>query len=143
MARWRRQGLRARRFVIDGRTKAWVPRVEPQRLLLRPIRTQVERGTRFRQPTEAEREEIIRRARRMALAPSPGQARALVEIAENRTKMSRFTETIRLTLKAHDRDHPDRAIFPQHSAPARRRCQSADLPPLPHGVSAEVLLCQQ
>ena len=26
--------------------------------------------------------------------------------------MSRSTETVRLTLRAYDRDHPDRAIFP-------------------------------
>jgi hypothetical protein len=46
----------------------------------------------------------------------PGQT-ALVEIARRiARKMSRSAETIRLTLKAYDRDHPDRAIFP-HTVP--------------------------
>ena len=118
VARWRRQGLVARRFVIGGRTKVGFLESSLQRFVT-AHRTQVERGTRFRQLTEAERDEIIRRARRMALV-RPGQA-GLVEIARRiARKMSRSTETIRLTLKAYDRDHPDRAIFPNTLPPAGR-----------------------
>jgi len=110
VTRWRRQGLVARRFVIGGRSKVGFLESSLQRFVT-AHRAQVERGTRFRQLTEAERDEIIRRARRMALV-RPGQA-GLVEIARRiARKMARSTETIRLTLKAYDRDHPDRAIFP-------------------------------
>jgi RNA polymerase primary sigma factor len=110
VTRWRRQGLVARRFVIGGRTKVGFLESSLQRFVT-AHRTQVERGTRFRQLTEAERDEIIRRARRMALV-RPGQV-GLVEIARRiARKMSRSTETVRLTLKAYDRDHPDRAVFP-------------------------------
>ncbi len=110
VTRWRRQGLVARRFVIDGRTKVGFLESSLERFVT-AHRSQVERGSRFRQLTEAEREEIIRRARRMALV-RPGQA-GLVEIARRiARKMSRSTETVRLTLRAYDRDHPDRAIFP-------------------------------
>jgi RNA polymerase primary sigma factor len=110
VTRWRRQGLVARRFVIGGRTKVGFLESSLQRFVT-AHRMQVERGTRFRQLTEAERDEIIRRARRMALV-RPGQA-GLVEIARRiARKMSRSTETVRLTLKAYDRDHPDRAVFP-------------------------------
>ena len=118
VTRWRRQGLVARRFVIGGRTKVGFLESSLRRFVT-AHRTQVERGSRFRQLTEAERDEIIRRARRMALV-RPGQA-GLVEIARRiARKMSRSTETIRLTLKAYDRDHPDRAIFPNDvAAPGR------------------------
>jgi len=115
VTRWRRQGLVARRFVIGGRTKVGFLESSLQRFVT-THQTQVERGTRFRQLTETERDEIIRRARRMALV-RPGQA-GLVEIARRiARKMSRSTETVRLTLKAYDRDHPDRAVFPT-SAPS-------------------------
>ncbi len=110
VTRWRRQGLVARRFVIGGRTKVGFLESSLQRFVT-THQMQVERGTRFRQLTETERDEIIRRARRMALV-RPGQA-GLVEIARRiARKMSRSTETVRLTLKAYDRDHPDRAVFP-------------------------------
>ena len=131
VTRWRRQGLVARRFVIDGRTKVGFLESSLQRFVT-AHRMQVERGSRFRQLTEAERDEIIRRARRMALV-RPGQA-GLVEIARRiARKMARSTETVRLTLKTYDRDHPDRAIFPTSRAAARRRRQGPDLPALPHG----------
>ena len=140
VARWRRQGLVARRFVIGGRTKVGFLESSLQRFVT-AHRTQVERGSRFRQLTEAERDEIIRRARRMALV-RPGQA-GLVEIARRiARKMSRSTETIRLTLKAHDRDHPDRAIFPNALPPLDDDAKGQIYRRFRMGVSAEVLAQQ-
>jgi RNA polymerase sigma factor (sigma-70 family) len=140
VTRWRRQGLVARRFVIGGRTKVGFLESSLQRFVA-AHRAQVERGSRFRQLTEAERDEIIRRARRMALV-RPGQA-GLVEIARRiARKMSRSTETIRLTLKAYDRDHPDRAIFPS-TVPALDDDAKAQIyRRFRMGVSAEVLARQ-
>ena len=49
-----------------------------------------------------------------------GQA-GLVEIARRiARKMERSTETVRMTLKTYDLEHPDRAIFPPSTGPARR-----------------------
>ena len=104
-------------------------------------RSQVERGSRFRQLTEAERDEIIRRARRMALV-RPGQA-GLVEIARRiARKMSRSTETVRLTLRAYDRDHPDRAIFPGSVPSLDDEAKAQIYRRFRMGVSAEVLARQ-
>ncbi len=140
VARWRRQGLVARRFVIGGRTKVGFLESSLQRFVT-AHHTQVERGSRFRQLTEAERDEIIRRARRMALV-RPGQA-GLVEIARRiARKMSRSTETIRLTLKAYDRDHPDRAIFPNALPPLDADAKAQIYRRFRMGVSAEVLAGQ-
>ena len=140
VTRWRRQGLVARRFVIGGRTKVGFLESSLQRFVT-AHRTQVERGSRFRQLTEAERDEIIRRARRMALV-RPGQA-GLVEIARRiARKMSRSTETIRLTLKAYDRDHPDRAIFPTSVPPLDDDAKAQIYRRFRMGVSAEVLARQ-
>ncbi|HZW29539.1 MAG TPA: sigma-70 family RNA polymerase sigma factor [Isosphaeraceae bacterium] len=140
VTRWRRQGLVARRFVIDRRTKVGFLESSLQRFVA-AHRAQVERGSRFRQLTEAERDEIIRRARRMALV-RPGQA-GLVEIARRiARKMARSTETVRLTLKAYDRDHPDRAIFPAMAPALDDDAKAQIYRRFRMGVSAEVLARQ-
>src|SRR5262245_50300278 len=140
VTRWRRQGLVARRFVIGGRTKVGFLESSLRRFVT-AHRAQVERGSRFRQLTEAERDEIVRRARRMALV-RPGQS-GLVEIARRiARKMERSTETVRLTLRSYDRDHPDRAIFPV-AAPALDEDAKAQIyRRFRLGVSAEVLARQ-
>jgi RNA polymerase primary sigma factor len=140
VTRWRRQGLVARRFVIDGRTKVGFLESSLQRFVT-AHRAQVERGSRFRQLTEAERDEIIRRARRIALV-RPGEA-GLVEIARRIARqMARSTETIRLALKAYDREHPDRAIFPNSPAPLDEDAKAQIYRRFRMGVSAEVLARQ-
>ena len=82
VARWRRQGLVARRFIIDGRTKVGFLESSLTRFVT-THREQVDRGTRFRQLTDAERDEIVRRARRMAQIDQAGLVR---DRAEDRTK---------------------------------------------------------
>src|SRR6516165_4478934 len=77
VTRWRRQGLVARRFVIGGRAKVGFLESSLERFVA-AHRNQVERGSRFRQLSDEERDEIVRRARRMALY-STGQV-GLVEI---------------------------------------------------------------
>jgi RNA polymerase sigma factor (sigma-70 family) len=113
ISRWRGQGLVARRYVIDGRAKVGFLESSLARFV-EEHRDQVDRGTRFQRLSDEEREEIIRRARRMAPI---GQA-GLIEIARRiARKMERSTETVRMTLKAYDLEHPDRAIFPPSTAP--------------------------
>lgn len=115
VTRWRRQGLVSRRFVIDGRAKVGFLESSLERFVAEH-RGQVERGSRFRQLTDAEKDEIIRRARRMSQFRS-GEV-GLIEIARRiARKMARSTETVRLTLKAYDREHPDRAIFGPSTPP--------------------------
>jgi RNA polymerase sigma factor (sigma-70 family) len=140
VTRWRRQGLVARRFVIGGRTKVAFLESSLQRFVA-GHRAQVERGSRFRQLTDGERDEIIRRARRMSLV-RPGES-GLIEIARRiARKMSRSTETIRLALKAYDRDHPDRAIFPTSGPPLDDDAKSQIYRRFRMGVSAELLARQ-
>jgi RNA polymerase primary sigma factor len=140
VTRWRRQGLVARRFVMAGRTKVGFLESSLERFVT-THRNQVERGSRFRQLTDAERDEIVRRARRMALY-RPGQV-GLVEVARRiARKMTRSTETIRLTLKTYDREHPDRAIFAPTSAPLDEEAKSQIYRRYRMGVSVEVLAAQ-
>jgi RNA polymerase primary sigma factor len=138
VARWRRQGLVARRFIIDGRTKVGFLESSLTRFVT-THREQVDRGTRFRQLTDAERDEIVRRARRMAQIDQA----SLVQIARRiARKMARSTETVRTTLKAYDLEHPDRAIFPPSLAPLDETAKAQIYRLYRRGVSAEVLAGQ-
>jgi RNA polymerase primary sigma factor len=135
VARWRGQGLVARRFVIDGRTKVGFLESSLTRFV-ETHREQVDRGTRFRQLSNEERDEIIRRARRLAQAGRGG----LIEIARRiARKLDRSTETIRATLKTYDRDHPDRAVFPPSTGPLDETAKTQIYKLFRRGVSVEVL----
>ena len=136
VTRWRRQGLIARRFVIGGRTKVGFLESSVRRFV-DEHRDQVVRGSRFKQLSDVEREEIARRARRMAAAGGPGR---LTEIARRiGRKMDRATETVRATLKAYDRDHPDRAIFAAIAPPLDDLAKAEIYKQFRRGTGAEQL----
>jgi RNA polymerase sigma factor (sigma-70 family) len=138
VARWRGQGLVARRFIIEGRTKVGFLESSLARFV-ETHREQVDRGSRFRQLSDEERDEIIRRARRMAQFSRGG----LVEIARRiARKMERSTETVRTMLKSYDREHPDRAIFPASTGPLDEESKAQIYRLYRRGVSVEVLARQ-
>ena len=140
ITRWRAQGLVARRFMIDGRTTVGFLESSLSRFVT-AHQTQVDRGSRFGRLSDDEREEIIRRARRMAQVGGVGLVQIARRIAK---KMDRSTETVRVTLKAYDRDHPDRAIFPSSSAPLDdvTKARIFRMYNHGHGISAENLAKQ-
>ena len=71
-------------------------------------RGQIQRSMRFTQMTPEEREEILRRARRM----SRGVRRSLSEVAKRISRRTgRAVETVRYTIRKHDIEHPADPIF--------------------------------
>lgn len=137
--RWRRQGLIARRFLIEGRSRVGFLESSLRRFV-ESHREQVDRGSRFRHLTDDERETIIRRARRMASVGGQGR---LAEITRRiARKMERSPETIRTTLKTYDRENPDRPIFPRSSAPLDDEAKAKIYRHYRMGVSAENLANQ-
>jgi len=105
--RWRDRGLASRRFRFGRRKRIGFLQSTVERFVRRHA-AEVARGSRFSQLTEREREEIIRRARRMVrhgACPSEISRR----IAR---KVGRSPETIRYTLRAYDREHPESPVFP-------------------------------
>jgi RNA polymerase primary sigma factor/RNA polymerase sigma factor len=98
-------------------------------------RDRVRRGSQFSQLTEAEKSEIIERARRLA------QAGACPADVTKRlaAKMNRSIETIRYTLKQFDRDHPDLAIFPENRGPLGAEAKRKIFLQYHRGDSVEVL----
>lgn len=112
--RWRRRGLSARRFVFpDGKRRVGF-RLAIVEQFLAAHRDAVERGSNFSQVDDAEREQILARARRLAM-----QCRCCVNEISRRIarKLDRSPLTIQATIRKHDAEHPEQAIFPAAPAP--------------------------
>lgn len=107
ISRWRDHGLVAQRVVIDGRKRVgFLASAVEQFVRENPLR--IQRGSRFSQLSEDEHGRIIAWARRLAIA---GACPADVHRRIAR-RLNRSVETIRYTIKRHDQEHPDSAVFP-------------------------------
>ena len=112
ISRWRRQGLVGRRFMMDGRKRVGFLQSSVDRFV-HDHADRVERGGKFSQLSKMDREQIVLNARR--LARDGGSAS---EITKRLAKeMGRSVETVRYTLRQFDKDHPDAAVFPDHTGP--------------------------
>lgn len=134
ISRWRQLGLVSRRFLVDGRKRVGFLGSSVERFVA-ANNQRVERGSRFSQLSDNERETIIHRARRLA------QAGACP--ADVTRRLARYTgrsvETIRYTLKAFDADHPDSAIFPDHGGPLSDESKQKVYQQYRRGVPVETL----
>jgi RNA polymerase primary sigma factor len=107
ISRWRDQGLVSRRFVAEGRKRVGFLHSSVERFVARN-RERVLRGERFSQLTNEERVEVIERARAIAA----GGANLSEVSRQVAAAMNRSIETVRYTLKNHDRANPEHAVFP-------------------------------
>ncbi len=108
ISRWRQRGLVGRRVLCNGRRQVGYLQSVVNRFVA-ANKTRVERGGRFSQLTDDEREEILRRAKRMSRVGTS----TLTEVSRRLgRRLGRSTETVRYTIKNFDREHPDQAIFP-------------------------------
>jgi len=110
--RWRNRGLVSRRFKFGNRKRIGFLQSSVERFVASNAE-EVRRGTRFSQLSTIEREEIVRRARRLArYGGCPADiSRRLAR------KLNRSPETIRYTLKNYDQEHPESAVFPFSASP--------------------------
>jgi len=112
IARWRKRGLIGQHVVQNGRRQLAFPKSVVDHFVANHTK-QVERGSRFSQLSDAEKDDIIRRARRLAYSGG-GLTEVSRRIAE---RLGRSTEAVRYTIKSHDRMHPDSAVFPAVTGP--------------------------
>jgi RNA polymerase sigma factor (sigma-70 family) len=107
ISRWRDHGLVAQRYVVGGRRRVGFLASTVERFIRdNPLR--IERGSRFSQLSDEEHDKIVGWARRLALAGAcPADVHRRIA-----ARLDRSVETIRYTLKRHDQDHPEDAVFP-------------------------------
>lgn len=112
--RWRKRGLVARRLVFpDGKKRIAFLESSVERFA-RKNRSQIRRSRRFSKVSDSQRDEILRRARRMAGFTHC----SLTEVARRIAgKSGRAIETVRYTIRHHDRQNPDDPIFPDMTGP--------------------------
>jgi RNA polymerase sigma factor (sigma-70 family) len=112
--RWRRKGLPARRFLFpDGKRRVGFLVGSVERFFA-GHREQVAAGMNFSQLGDDERGEILRRARRLAVYCGCCAQSIARRIAR---KLNRSPQTVLHTIRKHDQEHPESAIFP-HAAEA-------------------------
>jgi RNA polymerase sigma factor (sigma-70 family) len=111
--RWRQRGLIGLPVLCNGRKQVgFLPSlVEP---FLEANQARVERSGRFSQLSDEEKEDILRRARRLARVAGG----TLTEVSQRiGRRLGRSPETIRYTIKNYDREHPEQALFPAIHGP--------------------------
>ena len=107
--RWRDRGLVARRMIFpDGKKRLGFLESSVNRFF-RAHKAEIKRSEKFSKLTKTDRKNIIARARRMVSFTSC----TLSEVARRLAKRTgRAVETIRYTIRRHDAENPDKAIFP-------------------------------
>jgi RNA polymerase sigma factor (sigma-70 family) len=134
--RWRRQGLPARKMVFPDGIRRVGFIADSLRRFVRRRRRQVMRSVRFSQLGARERADVIRRAKRMAAFTRCSLADITRRLA---ARTGRARETIRYTLRKHDRQNPRDAIFPYLAGPLDQQQRAVIYQCFLHGVSVAVL----
>jgi RNA polymerase sigma factor (sigma-70 family) len=111
--RWKARGLIGLRMIANGRRQIGFPKSVVEQFLARN-KEHVEEASRFTQLSEDEKEDILRRARRLSRVVGGTMTEVSRRIAR---RTGRSVEAIRYTIKNWDREHPDYALFPDLTGP--------------------------
>jgi RNA polymerase primary sigma factor len=112
ISRWRALGLVSRRLVFDGRKRVGFLRSSVDQFV-KNNEQRVQRGGRFSQLTDSQREDYVEHAKQLA-GSGGGQAEIARKLAG---RTGRSVETIRAALRQYDQLHPEEAIFPIGAGP--------------------------
>ena len=112
--RWRKRGLVARRLVFpDGRRRVAFTQHAVEHFTTKREKL-VERSSHFSQLSDTERDRIIAMARELATGQRMSMSRLIKKLS---AETGRAAETIRYTIRKHDSESPDEAVFPTHGPP--------------------------
>ena len=134
--RWRRRGLAAMRFVYpDGVKRLGFLAADVARFSTQ-FAVRVEKSARFRQLSEEEKTEIIRRARRLAV-----HCHCCLKLISRRIARhtKRSPETIRYVIRRWDAEHPDQAVFPDTPGPLTDQDKRIIVDCFDRGISVDCL----
>jgi RNA polymerase sigma factor (sigma-70 family) len=136
ITRWRQEGLvGGRRFMLDGKSQVGFVQSVVDRFQIAHTQ-RVERGSRFSQLSDKEREEILRRAKRLARVGGGNLTEVSRRIAR---RLGRSPETVRYTIKNYDRKHPSQALFPAITGPLDDEAKRTIYSSYRRGISVEAL----
>ncbi len=133
--RWRKRGLIGLPVISNGRRHVgFLPSlVDP---FLTANQARVERGSRFTQLRLEEKEDILRRARRLARLCGGSLTEISRRIAR---RLGRSPETVRYTIRNFDRAHPDQALFPDLTGPFDTDTKQVIFNSFRRGISVDML----
>jgi len=133
--RWRKLGLVGRRVPRNGKRQVcYQESVIEHFLALNQER--VERGSNFSQMTDLEREDILRRAKRLSRACGS----TLTEISRRiARRLGRSVETVRYTIKRYDQEHPEQALFPRLTGPLDAATKESIYSSYRRGITVDTL----
>jgi len=133
--RWGKLGLVGRKDVIEGKQQLAFTRSVIDRFLSKhPDR--VQRGGRFSQMSEAEREEILCQAKSLAGYGGATLTEVTHRIAQS---LGRSPETVRYTIRNFDKDHPEQAVFPEVTGPLDENAKEVIYASYQKGDAVELL----
>ncbi len=133
--RWRKLGLVGRRVLRNGKRQVCYQRSVINHFLT-THRDRVERGSKFSQMSDVEREDVLRRARRLSRACGSTLTEVSRRIAQ---RLGRSVETVRYTIKRYDQEHPAQALFPQLTGPLDAATKESIYSSYRRGITVETL----
>lgn len=133
--RWRRLGLVGRRVVRQGKRQVCYQQSVIDRFLA-GNRERVDRGSRFSQMTDQERESILLRARQLARLGGS----TLTDISRRiAAQLGRSVEAVRYTIRNYDKQHPDEAVFPRMTGPLDATTKDSIYSSYRRGITVDTL----
>ncbi len=133
--RWRKFGLEGKLILRHGKRQLSF-RQSLVEDFLTTQRDRVERGGRFSQMTDAEREEVLRRAKRLSHVGGGTLTEVSRRIAR---RIGRSVEAVRYTIKNYDREHPDQALFPNLTGPLNAETKQIIYSSFRRGIKVDTL----
>jgi RNA polymerase primary sigma factor len=133
--RWRSFGLDGKLVLCGGKRQLGFKESVVENFLSAQ-QARVERGGRFSQMTDAEREDVLRRAKRLSHVGDGTLTEVSRRIAR---RLGRSVEAIRYTIKNYDREHPDQALFPNLTGPLNAETKQIIYSSFRRGIKVDTL----
>jgi RNA polymerase sigma factor (sigma-70 family) len=133
--RWGKLGLVGQRILRSGKEQLGYAQSVVDRFLAEHAE-RVQRGAKFSQMSDTEREEILCQAKELAQDAGATLTEVSRSIAQ---RLGRSAEAIRYTIRNFDRDHPHQAVFPDVTGPLDEAAKDAIYTSYQKGVAVELL----
>lgn len=133
--RWRKLGLIGLKIIRNGKRKLGFTKSEIERFV-NQNKLRVEKSGNFSQLSPEEKTRILDMARRMARLTNAPMTEISIRIAK---RLKRSPETVRYTIRNHDRLNSDKAIFPDLTGPLTRESREMIFHSYSRGEAVDIL----